>query len=50
MKYSIKWTQPYRLDYQLKPLYNQDNSIIEALLKNSEMLEAKQVIERIKQR
>jgi hypothetical protein len=50
MKYSIKWTQPYRLDYRLKPLYNQDNSIIEALLKNSEMLEAKQVIERIKQR
>jgi hypothetical protein len=50
MKYSIKWTQPYRLDYQMKLLYNQNDSIIEALLKNSSMLEAKQVIERIKQR
>jgi hypothetical protein len=34
----------------MKLLYNQNDSIIEALLKNSSMLEAKQVIERIKQR
>lgn len=50
MKYSIKWTQPYRLDYMLQPLYNQNHSIIETLLENSPMLDAKQVIERIKQR
>ena len=49
MKYTIKWTQPYSLDYMLQPLYNQNDSIIEQLLKTSEMLDAKAVIDRIKQ-
>ena len=49
MKYTINWTQPYSLDYVLQPLYNQNDSIIEQLLKTSEMLDAKAVIDRIKQ-
>jgi hypothetical protein len=48
MKYSIKWTQPYRLDYMLQTVYNQNDSIIEKLLETSNMLDAKQIIERIK--
>lgn len=49
MKYSIKWTQPYSLDYMHQPAYNQNDSIIEKLLETSNMLDAKQIIERIKQ-
>ena len=49
MKYSIKWTQPYSLDYSLRDLYNQNNSIIEKLLETSNMLDAKAIINRIKQ-
>jgi hypothetical protein len=48
MKYSIKWTQPYSLDYMRQPVYNQQDSIIEKLLETSNMLDAKQIIERIK--
>jgi hypothetical protein len=49
MKYSIKWTQPYSLDYMHQTVYNQNDSIIEQLLKTSNMLDAKAVIDRIKQ-
>jgi hypothetical protein len=49
MKYKIKWTQPYSLDYRLKDLYNQNDKIIEKLLETSNMLDAKSIINRIKQ-
>lgn len=49
MKYSIKWTQPYSLDYMYQPVYNQNESIIEKLLETSNMLDAKAIIDRIKQ-
>lgn len=47
--YSFKWTQPYRLDYSTQMLYNQHEEAIEQLLLSSQMLEAKQLIDRIKQ-
>jgi hypothetical protein len=49
MKYSFKWTQPYRLDYSYQTMYNQNESIIETLLETSMMLDAKAIIDRIKQ-
>lgn len=49
MKYSIKWTQPYRLDYSLQPVYNTQEQTIEAILAVSPMLEALSIINRIKQ-
>jgi len=47
--YSIKWTQPYQLDYSAQRLYNQHEHTVEQLLRTSQMLEAKQLIDRIKQ-
>ena len=48
MKYSIKWTQPYRLDYGYQTMYNIQEQTVEAILAVSPMLEALAVIDRIK--
>lgn len=48
MKYSIKWTQPYSLDYGYQTVYNTQEQTIEAILAVSLMLEALAVINRIK--
>lgn len=47
--YTIKWTQPYSLDYCLQPLYNKQEQVIETILAVSPMLEALAVINRIRQ-
>lgn len=49
MKYTIKWTQPYSLDYGVQTLYNKQDQVVEAILAVSPMLEALEVINRIKQ-
>jgi hypothetical protein len=49
MKYTIKWTQPYSLDYSWQTVYNTQEQTIEAILAVSPMLEALAVIDRIKQ-
>ena len=49
MKYSIKWTQPYSLDYRGQFMYNTQEQLIETLLAASPMLEAAAVINHIKQ-
>ena len=49
MKYSIKWTQPYSLDYRGQFMYNTQEQIIEAILAVSPMLESLAIINHIKQ-
>jgi len=49
MKYSFKWTQPYRLDYGYQSVYNTQEQTIETILAVSPMLEALEIINRIKQ-
>ena len=46
--YTIKWTQPYRIDCYYHSVYNQKEQLIERLLKDNQMLEANQLIDRIK--
>jgi hypothetical protein len=51
--YTIKWTQPYATDWQrpyLRGLQQQMEQVIENILEQSDYNEAKEVIERIKQR
>jgi len=51
--YTIKWTQPYATDWQrpyLRGLQQQMEQVIENILEQGEYNEAKEVIERIKQR
>lgn len=47
--YSTRWVQPYRLYRPIQMPYNQHEEAIEQLLLSSQMLEAKQLIDRIKQ-
>lgn len=49
MKYTIKWTQPYSLDYRSQMPYNTQEQVVEAILAVSPMLEALEVINRIRQ-
>lgn len=51
--YTIKWTQPYATDWQrpyLRGLQQQLEQVIENVLEQSDYKEAKEVIDRIKQR
>jgi hypothetical protein len=51
--YTIKWTQPYATDWQrpyLRGLQQQMEQVIENILEQSDYNEAKEVIERIRQR
>jgi hypothetical protein len=51
--YTIKWTQPYATDWQrpyLRGLQQQMEQVIENILEQGEYNEAKEVIERIRQR
>ena len=51
--YTIRWTQPYATDWQrpyLRGLQQQMEQVIENILEQGEYKEAKEVIERIKQR
>jgi hypothetical protein len=48
MKYTIKWTQPYSLDYGYQTMYNTQEQTVEAILAVSPMLEALAVIDRVK--
>lgn len=47
--YTVKWTQPYSLDYGMQTLYNKQEQVIETILAVSPMLEALEVINRIRQ-
>jgi hypothetical protein len=51
--YTIKWTQPYATDWQrpyLRGLQKQMEQVIENILEQGEYNEAKEVIDRIRQR
>jgi hypothetical protein len=51
--YTIKWTQPYATGWQrpyLRGLQQQMEQVIENILEQSDYNEAKEVIERIRQR
>jgi hypothetical protein len=51
--YTIKWTQPYATDWQrpyLRGLQQQMEQVIENILEQSDYNEAKEVIDRIRQR
>lgn len=48
-KYSIKWSQPYSFNYMHQIMCDQNERIIEQLLETSMMLDAKAIIDRIKQ-
>ena len=51
--YTIKWTQPYATDWQrpyLRGLQKQMEQVIENILEQSDYSEAKEVIDRIRQR
>ena len=47
--YTIKWSQPYSLDYSLQTMYNKQEQLVERLLEDNQMLDAKQIIDRIRQ-
>ena len=49
LRYSIRWTQPYSLDYWPICVYNTQEQLIETQLAASPMLEAAAVINRINQ-
>jgi len=48
MKYSFKWTQSYSIDYGFQISYTKQEQVIEAILAVSPMLEALEIIDRIK--
>jgi len=51
--YTIKWTQPYATDWQrpyLRGLQKQMEQVIENILEQGEYKEAKEIIDRIRQR
>jgi hypothetical protein len=51
--YTIKWTQPYATDWQrpyLRGLQKQMEQVIENILEQGEYNEAREVIDRIRQR
>ena len=51
--YTVKWTQPYATDWQrpyLRGLQKQMEQVIENILEQSDYSEAKEVIDRIRQR
>jgi len=51
--YTIKWTQPYATDWQrpyLRGLQKQMEQVIENILEQGQYNEAKEVIDRIRQR